>query len=507
MHDILILTFESGGLMKNRASGLLLPISALPSGWGMGSFGSQAYDFVDYLASARQTYWQILPLGPTGVGDSPYQTFSSYAFSPYYIDVDILQEEGLLTSSELIAYDCSTENANIDYSLMYSKRIPLLRLAAKKYNKELLLAFANKHAWADDFALFMSIKDASGGLPWYHWDEDLRFRKASALEAFRRSHKDNYYFWVFTQLQAWQQWKNLRAYAAELGIYFIGDLPFYVAHDSVDVWKDPKFYLLDKEGKLLREAGYPPDAFSDDGQLWGNPIFNWKALKKARYAPWISRLSHHLKMYDYVRLDHFLGFVNYWSIPAGSHPSKGRWEKGPGYELFAYAREALGELNLIAEDLGLISPEVIRLRKDLNIPGMRVLQFAFDPHSDNEHLPHNYELDNVVYTGTHDNDTFAGWWEHAGSESRQFTKKYLRLEDGGEPVQKTAHLTLMASIARTCILPVQDLLGIGREGRINIPNTLSGNWIWRMSEIPDSQSAAELAEWTIIYRRTPLESV
>ncbi len=495
--------------MKRRASGLLLPVSALPGGWGIGSFGAQAHAFLDFLASGRQEYWQILPLGPTGVGDSPYQTFSSYAISPYYIDLNLLREEGLVSEEELVAYDCSTTSGTVDYGLLYEKRLPLLKLAFSRWkssHKEELLSFVGENPWAGDYALFMSIKGMHGGLPWHLWQKELRKRKPEALNHFITEHEEEYNFWVFTQLTASQQWESLRGHATELGIRFIGDLPFYVAHDSVDVWMAPQFYLLDEEGDVLQVAGYPPDAFSDDGQLWGNPIFNWRALQKERYAPWIARLAHNLKLFDIVRLDHFLGFENYWSIPAGEHPREGRWEKGPSYDVFVCAREALGKLDLIAEDLGLVGPDVIRLRKYLGIPGMRILQFGFDPFSDNEHMPHNYENDSVVYTGTHDNDTIVGWWEKTDKATRHFAKKYLRVHPG-EPVEKAAHTALMASSAGVCILPVQDLLGIGVEGRFNIPNTLSGNWTWRLQEIPGKEYAEELADMTRIYRRTPLESV
>lgn len=495
--------------MKSRASGLLLPISSLPGGWGIGSFGAQAHAFVDYLATGRQTYWQILPLGPTGVGDSPYQTFSSYAISPYYIDVDILSKEGLLTEEELKEYDCSSEDESVDYSSLYTKRLPLLRLAASRLRAEdhrSLTSFLASHPWASDYALFMSIKDHHGGIPWFQWPEDLRARDKHALQTFISQHENNFTFWAFTQQKAMQQWRSLREHAEASGIRFIGDLPFYVAHDSVDVWMNPQHYLLDEKGEVVRVAGYPPDAFSDDGQLWGNPIYNWKALQKERYAPWIERLAHTLSLFDYVRLDHFLGFENYWSIPAGEHPREGRWEKGPSFDVFVCSREVLGNLPLVAEDLGLVGPDVIRLRKYLGIPGMRILQFGFDPLCDNEHLPHNYERDSIVYTGTHDNETIVGWWRNLDKDAKRFARKYLRLKTG-ERVEKVAHAALMASSAGICILPVQDLLGIGEEGRINTPNTLTGNWTWRLREIPGIASAGALADMTITYRRTSLESV
>lgn len=493
--------------MKKRASGLLLPLSALPGGWGFGSFGAASYAFIDFLAKSRQSYWQILPLGPTGVGDSPYQTFSSAAISPYYIDVDLLKEEGLLYEEELQHYDCTTGDGRADYGLLYEKRFSLLRIAASRMTPEDragLEEFLRTHAWAKPYALFMSLKSRFGGAPWHTWPKEYRDRDPQALEAAVKEDPQEFDFWAFTQYKAREQWDAIRAYAKKQRIQFIGDIPFYVAHDSADVWISPQYFQLSETGDVLQVAGYPPDAFSDDGQLWGNPIFRWDLLQRGRYDWWTNRLAQSLALYDIVRLDHFLGFENYWSIPAGEHPREGRWEKGPGEDLFVCAREALGELPLIAEDLGLVSEEVIRLRQSLGMPGMRILQFAFDPEGDNEHLPHNYSNDSVVYTGTHDNETMKGWWEKATEPDRTFAQNYLRAEE--ENLSDIAHSVLMASVADLCILPVQDLMNLGSEGRFNVPNTLKGNWSWRLDAIPDEHAEA-LAEKTLLYRRTTLESI
>ena len=393
-----------------RKCGVLMPVASLPSRFGIGGFSKEAYDFVDFLEQGGQSLWQILPLGPTGYGDSPYQSFSTFAGNPYYISLDALIEDGLLTEEECEAADYGDNPDYINYEKIYNTRFALLRKAFagtdvdqdEKYQKFV----ADNAAWLKDYAMYMAIKDSLGGIAWIEWDEDIRLRRPSAMAHYEELLKDDIAFYSYLQYLFATQWAQLKAYANKKGIQIIGDIPIYVAFDSADTWANPELFQLDEENIPTAVAGCPPDAFSATGQLWGNPLYRWDYHEKTGFAWWIRRLEYCFTIYDVVRIDHFRGFDEYWAIPYGDPTAEfGRWEKGPGYALFAAMKKALGNREVIAEDLGFLTPSVLKLVKKSGYPGMKVLQFAFDSREESDYLPHNYTKNCVVYTGTHDNDT------------------------------------------------------------------------------------------------------
>lgn len=470
-----------------RSSGILLPVASLPGKYGIGSFSKEAYKFVDDLKEAGQNYWQILPLGPTGYGDSPYQSFSTFAGNPYFIDLDTLIEEGLLKESEVNSYDWGSNKSYIDYEKIWLSRFKVLKIAFERFDaddKEYRAFTEDNSFWLDDYALYMAVKNSFGGVSFIEWDEDIRKRDSKAIEKYKEELKEEIEFYKFQQFKFNEQWNKLKAYANKNGIKIIGDIPIYVAFDSADTWANPELFQFDEEGLPTGVAGCPPDAFSATGQLWGNPLYKWDYHKKTDYEWWIKRIKNCYKLYDVVRIDHFRGFDEYYNIPYGDSTAEfGKWEKGPGIELFKAIKKELGEIDIIAEDLGFLTESVLELVKETGYPGMKVLEFAFDSREESDYLPHNYTNNSVVYTGTHDNNTLKGWFNELTKEDKAFVFKYL---DKKKLKKKTLHWDFirlaMGSVANLCVIPVQDYLGLGAEARINTPSTLGNNWKWRMSE-------------------------
>lgn len=471
-----------------RASGLLLPIASLPSKYGIGSFSKSAYEFIDSLKKAGQKYWQILPIGPTGYGDSPYQSFSTFAGNPYFIDLDMLVEDGLLTVKECESYDFGDDPRYIDYEKIYLSRFQILRKAYERSNITLnkeFIAFQEENAsWLEDYALYMAIKKHFINLSWCEWDEDIKQRKASALEIYRIKLKKDIEFYRYIQYLFTLQWTGLKEYANENGIKIIGDIPIYVAFDSADTWSHPELFQLDEMQNPIAVAGCPPDGFSATGQLWGNPLYRWDMHQATNYDWWLQRIAYSFQLYDTVRVDHFKGFDEYYSIPYGNLTAEnGQWEKGPGYEFFQTIIRKLGRVDIIAEDLGYITDSVRELLKQTGYPGMKVLEFAFDSREESDYLPHNYDKNCVVYTGTHDNDTLTGWFENIGKEDKALALSYLnRTLKGIKNINWDLIRLAHQSVAKLCIIPVQDYLGFGKEARINTPSTVGDNWKWRLCE-------------------------
>lgn len=475
-------------LYMNRASGILLPVTSLPSKYGIGCFSREAYEFVDWLKDAGQSYWQILPLSPTSYGDSPYQSFSSFAGNPYMIDPETLIEEGVLTEEECAACDFGNDPYLIDYEKLYRQRFALLRLAYERSDISRnpdFIRFTRENAfWLDDYALFMAVKQCFDGAAWSEWAEDIRKRWGFALDYYRRECYFEIEFFKYIQFKFQEQWCRLKAYANEQGVRIIGDIPIYVAFDSSDAWANPEMFQFDHEYQPVAVAGCPPDAFSATGQLWGNPLYRWEYHRQTGYQWWCRRLEHCFKLYDVMRIDHFRGFDEYYSIPWGEETAEnGHWEKGPGMELFTTLKRQLGPKDIIAEDLGLQTPSVHKLLRDSGYPGMKVLEFAFDPEEDTGYLPHCYDRNCVVYTGTHDNETLVQWYRGLDEKSRSFAEEYLDNADTPDKEKYWDFVRLaMMSAADTCIIPLQDYLGLDKVARINKPSTLGGNWVWRMEK-------------------------
>ncbi len=472
--------------MPMRASGILMHISSLPSPWGIGTFGKAAYDFVDFLHRTGQQYWQILPVGPNSYGDSPYQSFSAFAGNPYFIDLDFLREDGLLEPGEYKGLPWSRSNAYVDYGTLYQLRYPVLRKAALrglKRDAEEVAAFREENtAWVEDYALFMALKGANDGKSWQEWGKPLRHREPEALTECRKTYADEIDFWVYLQFLFFRQWKKLKEYAKKQGVSLVGDLPIYVALDSADVWASPSLFALDEDLVPKEVAGVPPDYFSADGQLWGNPLYDWEAHKKENYAWWISRVQAARELYDFIRIDHFRGFASYCAIPYGDkNARRGKWVPGPGMELFQALKKALGPLPIIAEDLGVLTEDVTDLLQESGYPGMKVLQFAFDSGWDNAYLPHNHVENSIVYTGTHDNDTVMHWWHHTlTKKQRKETAEYLRLTNR-EGIHWGMVRAAWGSVAKLAVAPIQDILGLDGQARMNTPSTLGNNWRFRIT--------------------------
>ena len=474
-----------------RKNGMLMPVSALPGAYGIGCFSREAYKFVDVLKEAGQKLWQILPLGQTGYGDSPYQSFSTFAGNPYFIDLETLIEDELLKKEECDAADFGDDEEAIDYEKMYYARFKVLKLAYARAKKSGLTEskayqtyLEEEKAWLADYALYMAVKDSFDGKSWDQWDEDIRLRKPDAIAAYQKKLSSEIEFYEFLQYLFAGQWAGLKKYANEQGIEIIGDIPIYVAFDSADTWANPKLFQLDEENLPVAVAGCPPDAFSATGQLWGNPLYAWDYHKKTGYDWWMKRVAHCFKLYDVIRIDHFRGFDEYYAIPYGDKTAEnGKWMPGPGMELFRTMKEKLGDLPIIAEDLGFLTDTVRQLLKDSGYPGMKVLEFAFVAGQDSDYLPHNYDKNCVVYTGTHDNDTLQGWYQTLSEEDKEMTKEYLNNPYTPDEEVHWDFISLaMRSVADTCIIPVQDYLGLGNKARINMPSTLGGNWMWRMKK-------------------------
>lgn len=489
-----------------RTSGILMPIFSLSSKGGIGTLGKEAYRFVDFLNEAGQTWWQILPLNPTNYGDSPYQSFSSYAGNPYFIDPEILVEEALLSEKEFNSFDFGSDPSSVDYGKLYENRIKMLKIAFSRFvpDKEYKRFCQINAFWLDEYALFMTLKNMNNDISWENWNDALRFRENTAIENIKNSQSETIEFYRFLQFKFYQQWFTLKEYANNKGVKFIGDIPIYVAYDSVDVWSEPHQFSLDKNLKPKAVAGCPPDAFSSDGQLWGNPLYNWSFMKKDGFAWWKRRIGHALKLYDMVRIDHFRGFESYWAVPYGEKTAiNGKWFKGPNIALFNEFKKEFGEnLPIIAEDLGFLTPEVLKMVKKTGFPGMKVLQFAFDTNSESEYLPHNYTDNCVVYTGTHDNDTIIGWANSISEEELDFARKYMRA--GQEAINWTMMKTAMMSVGDICILTMQDIIGLDSTARTNTPSTVGENWKWRIDGICINNWLAEvLFDLTKLYFRYP----
>ena len=492
-----------------RSSGILMPIFSLPGKYGIGGLTDEAYDFVDFLSSAKQKYWQILPLGPTGYGDSPYQSFSTFAGNPYFIDLDELVKDGLLTEEECVKYDASGDDEYIDYERVYFNRFDLLRIAYERSNirnNHLFCEFIHDNAyWLDDYALFMAVKREFGGKAWIEWDKDIRVRTPEALERYKRELWDEIDFFKFQQYYFSKQWKALKHYANDKGIEIIGDIPIYVAFDSSDAWSHPELFELDNENVPISVAGCPPDPFAITGQLWGNPLYEWEYHKNTGYDWWVKRIGYCFDLYDVVRIDHFRGFDEYYAIPYGDPTAEnGVWKKGPGYDFFATINERLGAKKIIAEDLGFLTDSVRDLVKKTGYPGMKVLHFAFDSSPYSEYLPHMIGHNSVIYTGTHDNETSRGWYLRNCEEDKR-TAKYFDDYTGNDFVDTAAMAMIrlaMGSVADTCIIMMQDYLNLGNEARINKPSTLGNNWGWRMEkDALDPLLAEEIANLTYVYGR------
>lgn len=489
-----------------RTSGVLMPISSLPSEYGIGTMGKEAKRFVDFLAKGGQRYWQILPICPTSYGDSPYQSFSSFAGNPYFIDLELLCEEGLLRKEECDAITWCEREDSVDYPTLYENRYGLLKKAYQRFCGNIpedFLDFCEQQAlWLEDYALFMALKDANAGASWLTWDDDLKMRDAKAIEKAKIAYTEDIRFYRMLQYLFFKQWKELKDYANAHNIFIIGDVPIYVALDSADVWSNPKQFYLDKKLEPVAVAGCPPDAFSEDGQLWGNPLFRWDVMKKDGYTWWVNRIRGMARLYDIVRIDHFRGFDSYYAIPYGNDTAReGKWMKGPGMDLFRTLEKKLGKVDIIVEDLGFLTPSVHKLLKDTGFPGMKVIQFAFDSREGSDYLPHNYPKHCVVYTGTHDNDTSVGWMETAPGASVKFAKDYLNLTK-----KEGYHWGMMraawSSVADMAIVPMQDLLGLGSEARMNTPSTLGDNWKWRATpEQMNDKLAKKLWKYMQMYGR------
>lgn len=493
-----------------RASGILLPISSLPSKYGIGCFSKEALDFVDQLVKAGQSKWQVLPLGPTGYGDSPYQPFSTFAGNPYFIDLVELIEDGLLEKWECDSSDWGGSEQYVDYEKMYQSRYPLLRKAFSRFvpDEDFEKFCETEKEWLDDYCLFMAIKNSQGGALWTGWSEELRTRDKKTLEKAKEDLKEEIQFHCFMQYEFDKQWKVIKTYANENGITIIGDLPIYVSLDSADAWANPKLFQVDEEHLPTAVAGCPPDAFSDSGQLWGNPLYDWEYHKKMGYHWWIRRMKRCFDLYDTVRLDHFRGFADYFSIPAGDETARnGHWEPGPGMDLFNAMKKELGEMDVIAEDLGTLDEKVFELLDESGYPGMKVLQFAFDSGPKNFYLTHHYKRNCVVYTGTHDNDTTKSWYYGLQDWVREYSKAYLNNYDRPwEDIPWDFIRAAEASVADLAIIPIWDLLCCGNEARMNHPSTVGNNWKWRMLPGDFREDIIGRLRWLCdTFQRTPEE--
>lgn len=495
-----------------RSCGVLLPIFSLPSKYGIGSFSESAYDFVDWLSDSGQTYWQILPLGPVGYGDSPYQSFSTFAGNPYYISLEKLIEKGFLTESECEEADFGVDEESIDYEKLFINRYPLLKKAYSRANLADDKSYKNfieeNNFWLDDYALYMALKEENNGREWTEWETDIKLRKSESIEKYKMELDENINFQKFLQYEFYSQWKSLKKYANNKGIKIIGDIPIYVAFDSADTWSDPRLFQLDGNNEPLAVAGCPPDGFSETGQLWGNPLYNWIYHKETGYKWWILRLKQCFSLYDIVRIDHFRGFDEYYSIPYGSKTAvNGHWEKGPGMELFREVRKILGTQKVIAEDLGFMTDSVRELVKESGFPGMKVLEFAFDSRDSgcrNDYLPHNYTENCVAYTGTHDNQTIASWFNTISEEEQKMARDYLcDYHTPENKLNKVFISLLMRSSANTVIIPIQDYLGYDDSCRINTPSTLGNNWKWRIKkEVLTDKLKYEIKKISVLYGRS-----
>ncbi|TJX15658.1 4-alpha-glucanotransferase [Tissierella creatinini] len=492
--------------MGKRASGILMHISSLPSKYGIGDFGIGAYNFVDFLSKANQKYWQILPLCITGYGDSPYQSVSVFAGNPYFINIDEFLREGFLSKDDILQTDLGNNQNLVDYSKLFFNKTALLRKAynnAKEILEEKLLDFYDREKeWLRGLALYMALKAKNSGVSWQNWPIEYRTFNSPMVMEFEKNNEDEIFFWVFTQYYFYAQWNRLKSYANKHGIKIIGDLPIYVAEDSADCWTNPKNFKFDENLVPKTIAGVPPDAFSDTGQLWGNPIYDWDYLEATGFDWWIKRIRHGFRLYDTLRIDHFRGFDAYWEVKYGDKTAvNGKWKEGPGIKLFNKVKESLGDLDIIAEDLGVYSEGLGKLLEDTRFPNMKILQFAFDTKGDSHFMPHNYDKNCVVYIGTHDNHPAMAWFETAPIKEYEFAVEYFKLDEN-EGLNWGLLRGAWASPANLAIGQLQDFLGLGEESRMNEPSTMGKNWTWRVTESLLTDSLAErIANLTSVYRR------
>ena len=486
-----------------RKSGILLHPTSLYGKEGIGTLGDSLYEFINFLSKSKQKLWQIFPLGPTGYGDSPYQCFSAFAGNPYLIDLETLAKEGYL-SFEDINIDFGDDVEKINYGLIYERKLPILKKAYINFKEDDdFTKFEKENSyWLEDFAQFSAFKEYFGGISWLEWPKEYKNRDSKALETLNSKLENEIKYFKFLQYIFFKQWKNVKAYANSKGIEIIGDIPIFVSMDSADAWSNNEIFQFDKDRNPVKVAGVPPDYFSATGQLWGNPLFDWDKLKETGYKWWIDRVKANLSLYDIIRIDHFRGFESYWSINYGEETAiNGKWEKGPGMNLFNAIRESLGDLNIIAEDLGTLTDDVVKLKNDTGFPGMRILQFAFSQDPENEYLPHNYDNNTVVYTGTHDNDTTNSWFSNLNDIEKQEVREYINVYDDNGIVYGLIRVAL-SSVADIAIIPMQDYLNLGGFARINTPGLAAGNWQWRLKNDGLSDELAKtISHLTEIYGR------
>lgn len=489
-----------------RASGILMHISSLPSPYGIGTMGKAAYQFVDFLKASGQHYWQMLPIGPTSYGDSPYQSFSTCAGNPYFVDLDLLIKDGLLLQEEVDAVDWTGHTERVDYGFQFNVRFDLLRKAFARGKDKYVDGFRNfraANAWVEEYALYMAVKADQGMHSWQEWPGDIRLRRAGAAESYGSRLAGDVDFYAFVQFLFFRQWDALRDYAHEQGIEIIGDLPIYVPYDSCDVWANPELFQLDESGIPTGVAGCPPDYFAADGQLWGNPLYNWDKMAEDGYRWWKNRIESASRLFDVIRIDHFRGLESYWSVPYGEKTARnGRWVKGPGSDFIKALHETFPKLRLIAEDLGFLTDAVIQLQRESGYPGMKVLEFAFDSREPSNYLPHRYDNNCICYSGTHDNETLTQWLAAQSDETIDYVMDYLGLREKDECCWGILRAG-MASVADTFIAQLQDYLQLGADARMNEPGTLGiHNWTWRMSEDALTPALAKkIKHLTTLYER------
>ncbi len=496
------------GQLLERGAGILLPVTSLPSPYGIGTFGKAAYEFVDFLRAAGQKYWQVLPLGPTSYGDSPYQSFSAYAGNPYFIDLEILVEEGLLEKEYLDQFSWGGDETSVSYETIYQNRFQVLRTAFRSSAHQEapdFRIFERENAyWLGDYCLYMACKEHFGNVSWLEWDEDIRFRRPEAVKKYEALLEEEIAFWAFCQYKFFEQWDRLRDYAAKQGIRIIGDIPIYAALDSADVWTHPKLFLLDEKLVPKFIAGVPPDAFSATGQLWGNPLYDWDAMEEEDFEWWRQRILASGRLYDALRIDHFIGITRYYAVPWGAKDSvNGTYRPGPGKKLTDVINEAAGSMRIIAEDLGIVTPEVRKLLNDNGYPGMKVIAFGFDGDPANEHLPHNYTTANcVAYGGTHDNETLAGLFCDKSDEVLSYLFDLIGTRERSEIVEGLFR-QVYGSIAAVAIFQAQDVLKLDNSARMNFPSTLGGNWEWRLRKGQLGEKEAGWLRWLAhVYNRS-----
>ncbi len=488
-----------------RTSGILLPITSVPSPYGIGTFGAKAYEFVDFLAKSKQHYWQILPIGPTSYGDSPYQSFSAFAINYYFIDIDFLLKDGLLTKKEIASFNFGEDKSTVDYETIYNNRKPLLKLAAKRFDitsKDFIRYKKQNSFWLKDFALYMAIKSNRKMVSYSEWEPNLIMREKKALKSAEEEYAKEVLFWEIMQYLAYTQWKKLKKYANSKNVSIIGDIPIYVSPDSSDIWANPELFQVDENMKLTEVAGCPPDAFSADGQLWGNPLYDWDYHFAQEFSWWKKRIKQAADLFDCVRIDHFRGFAGYYAIPFGDKTAvNGRWRVGPGLSIILALKSAFPKFDIIAEDLGYLTEDVHELLRQSGFPGMKVLQFAFDASGTSTYLPHNHVQNTVVYTGTHDNTTTEDWLVTSPKKDIKFFREYLNVSKD-QSLTHAMIVSAFSSVADTCIVPMADWLKLGASARINTPSTLGDNWVWRLDDTMLTKSLSkEIAKLTKMYWR------